>query len=179
MLRAIWSAMVVLPAPWAPPISISSPGRSPPPIVLSRGTKPVPMGWNSSTLPDAIRSLRLVRTSRADRGARAPASPSRRQSAAAGLRSASGSAIGSAWGSLVGSSIMGAAAPHTRAVAAHGAHAQRRRVYDSLSGLRNGPKGLSAALQAAGVHDLEVGPRQLMQGVKLVIVPVRVWSPSD
>ena len=76
MLRAIWSAIVVLPCPWAPPISISSPGRSPPPIVLSSGTKPVPIGWNSSTLPAATRSFRLVSTSSADRGASAPASPS-------------------------------------------------------------------------------------------------------
>jgi len=92
MLRAICSAMVVLPAPWAPPISISSPGRSPPPIVLSSGTKPVAIGWNSSTLPAATRSLRLVRTSSAERGACEPTSPSTRHWSAAGWTSASGSA---------------------------------------------------------------------------------------
>ena len=92
MLRAICSAMVVLPAPWAPPINISSPGRRPPPIVLSSGTKPVAMGMNSLTLPEAIRSFRLVRTSRAERGASVPSPASSFQSAA-GAVSASGSSI--------------------------------------------------------------------------------------
>src|SRR5205085_2842581 len=82
MLRAIWSAMVVLPDPWAPPISNSSPGRMPPPMVLSSGTNPVAMGWNSSILPDAMRSLRLVRTSRAERGASVPSPASKDQAGA-------------------------------------------------------------------------------------------------
>ena len=81
MLRAIWSAIVVLPCPWAPPMSISSPGRRPPPIVLSIGTKPVAIGTRSSMLPEATRSFRLVSTSSAERGARVPSPASSFQSA--------------------------------------------------------------------------------------------------
>jgi hypothetical protein len=94
MLRAICSAIVVLPWPCAPPMSMSSPGRRPPPIVLSIGTKPVAIGTRSSIVPDATRSFRLVSTSSADRGTRVP-------SAASSFHSLSAFCV---W--VIGSSIM-------------------------------------------------------------------------
>ena len=51
MLRAIWSDIVVLPVPCAPPMSISSPARMPPPRVRSSGEKPSGIGWYSVTTP--------------------------------------------------------------------------------------------------------------------------------
>src|SRR5450759_3357498 len=71
--------MVVLPVPWAPPMSSSSPARRPPPIVLSSGVNPSGIGWYSPTCPLVTLSFRSTRTSRADRGARLPFGPSRRQ----------------------------------------------------------------------------------------------------
>jgi hypothetical protein len=78
MLRAIWSAIVVLPVPWAPPMSISSPARRPSPMVLSIGVKPRGTAWYSPILPVVTLSLRSTRTSSADRGAMLPLSVSRR-----------------------------------------------------------------------------------------------------
>src|SRR5262245_28109596 len=68
MLRAIWTAIVVLPVPCAPPISSSSPARNPPPIVLSRGEKPSGTGWYCSTAPVATLPARVDSTSVALRG---------------------------------------------------------------------------------------------------------------
>ena len=50
MLRAIWRAIVVLPVPWAPPMSSNSPARRPVPIVLSSGVNPSGTGWYSRQL---------------------------------------------------------------------------------------------------------------------------------
>ena len=72
---------MVLPVPWAPPISSSSPARRPPPIVLSSGVNPRGTGWYSPTRPPVTFSFRSTRTSIADRGARLPFGPSRRQAA--------------------------------------------------------------------------------------------------
>src|SRR6478609_9196181 len=68
MLRAIWTAIVVLPVPCAPPMSRSSPARSPPPIVLSSGEKPSGTGWYWSTAPTATFWARVASTSVALRG---------------------------------------------------------------------------------------------------------------
>src|SRR6476620_10269748 len=76
-LRAIWSAIVVLPVPWAPPISSSSPARRPRPIVLSSGVKPSGTGWYSRTWPVVTLSLRSTSTSSAERGFRLPLAVSR------------------------------------------------------------------------------------------------------
>ena len=81
-LRAIWRAIVVLPVPWAPPISRSSPVRSPVPIVLSSGVKPSGTGWYSETWPLVTLSFRSTSTSRAERGRRLPLSVSRCQTGA-------------------------------------------------------------------------------------------------
>ena len=80
-LRAIWRAIVVLPVPWAPPMSSSSPARRPAPIVLSSGVKPRGTGWYSPTLPVVTFSLRSTSTSIAERGAMLPFGPSRRHAA--------------------------------------------------------------------------------------------------
>src|SRR5687767_6706757 len=81
MLRAICRAIVVLPVPWAPPISISSPARRPRPIVLAGGVKPSGTGWYSARCPVVTRSLRSPRTSSAERGVMLPCSVSRCQPA--------------------------------------------------------------------------------------------------
>src|SRR5262249_1041903 len=77
-LRAIWSAIVVLPVPCAPPISSSSPARRPVPMVLSSGVNPRGTGWYSPTLPVVTLSLGSTSTPIAERGARLPVGPSRR-----------------------------------------------------------------------------------------------------
>src|SRR5688500_8312260 len=68
MFRAIWSDIVVLPVPCAPPISSSSPARMPPPSVRSSGEKPSGIGWYSLTAPRLTFSDRPDSTSRVDRG---------------------------------------------------------------------------------------------------------------
>src|SRR3954447_638146 len=77
-LRAICSAIVVLPVPWAPPMSASSPVRKPAPMVLSRGVKPSGTGWYSATLPPVTLSFRSTSTSSAERGIMLPLSVSSR-----------------------------------------------------------------------------------------------------
>src|SRR5215208_2826474 len=106
-LRAIWSAIVVLPVPCAPPIRSSSPARRPPPIVLSMGVNPRGTGWYSPTFPLVTLSLRSTSTSIADRGARLPFGPSRRHVAlgvapvsVVTLRSSSGLWLVLVWGML-------------------------------------------------------------------------------
>src|SRR5262245_26932950 len=84
MLRAIWRAIVVLPVPWAPPMSISSPGRSPPPSIRSSGAMPSGTGSNSARSPAATRCRTSVSTSSAERGAIDPDPVSRIHSSAAG-----------------------------------------------------------------------------------------------
>ncbi len=79
MLRAICRAIVVLPVPWAPPMSSSSPARRPVPMVLSSGVNPSGTGWYSASLPVVTRSLRSTRTSRAERGDMLPLAVSSRQ----------------------------------------------------------------------------------------------------
>src|SRR5829696_5721055 len=106
-LRAIWRAIVVLPVPWAPPMSISSPARRPPPIVLSIGVKPSGTGWYSPTRPLVTLSLRSTSTSIAERGAMLPFGPSRRHVAlgvapvsVVTFRSSSGLWLVLVWGML-------------------------------------------------------------------------------
>ncbi len=72
ILRAICSAMVVLPVPWAPPMSSSSPARTPPPIVLSSGVKPSGTGWYCDTSPSATLPARVPSTWVALRGSTTP-----------------------------------------------------------------------------------------------------------
>ena len=109
-LRAIWRAIVVLPVPWAPPISSSSPARRPVPIVLSSGVKPSGTGWYSATWPVVTLSLRSTRTSSAERGPRLPLSVSRRQvGACVGRRRQLGRRVGS-FGASRGRFLPGSAA---------------------------------------------------------------------
>ena len=60
--------IVVLPVPCAPPMSISSPERIPPPSVRSRGVMPSGMGWYSVTAPALTLSDMPPSTSTALRG---------------------------------------------------------------------------------------------------------------
>ncbi len=60
MLRAICTAMVVLPVPWAPPMSSISPARMPPPMDLSSGVKPSGTGWYCETSPSATLPARVL-----------------------------------------------------------------------------------------------------------------------
>ena len=72
MLRAIWRAIVVLPVPWAPPMSSISPARMPPPMDLSSGVKPSGMGWYCVTSPWATLPASVLRTCVALRGSTTP-----------------------------------------------------------------------------------------------------------
>src|SRR5664279_2102585 len=60
-------------------MSISSPVRRPPPIVLSSSPKPSGIGWYSPKRPLAMLSLRSTSTSSAERGTMLPLSVSSRQ----------------------------------------------------------------------------------------------------
>ena len=115
-LRAIWSAIVVLPVPWAPPMSSSSPVRRPLPIVLSSGVNPSGTGWYSATLPLTTLSLRSTSTSRAERGTRLPVSASSRHvgAVADGRASPGGSALAGVSGASVAT---GQSPPRTGTVA--------------------------------------------------------------
>ena len=168
MLRPIWSDSVVLPVPWAPPMSISSPARMPPPSVRSSGEKPSGTGWYSATAPWLTFSDSPVSTSIALLGRSVLPSPSAFQSVigaspvkgAAGAANASPRSAGGTYASAGGtyaSALAAGIVPAPTTGAAKAPKSVRRSVSGgcATSSVRGGLMGYGSA----GCQSLDTSPR--------------------